>query len=115
MKWRKIVVLFLVASMFLSLISCIRQTALPQEEHTSEENSTVQEKYTTEDSTYPQKETMDDLNNPEDIQDSGPADIQKEGYVTSSFSWKNQYLLGISAALPRQIDLQKSPPCLFHS
>ena len=87
MKWRKIVVLFLVASMFLSLISCIRQTALPQEEHTSEENSTVQEKYTTEDSTYPQKETMDDLNNPEDIQDSGPADIQKEGYVTSSFSW----------------------------
>lgn len=91
MKWRKIVVLFLVASMVLSLISCIRQTALPQEEHTSEENSTVQEKYTTEDSTYPQKETMDDLNNPEDTQDSEPADIQKEGYVTSSFSWKNQF------------------------
>lgn len=91
MKWRKIVVLFWVASMFLSLISCTRQTALPQEEHTSEENSTVQEKYTTGDSTYPQKETMDDLNNPEDTQDSEPADIQKEGYVTSSFSWKNQF------------------------
>lgn len=91
MKWRKIVVLFLVAIMFLSLISCTRQTALPQEEHTSEGNSTVQEKYTTEDSTYPQKGTVDDLNNPEDTQDSEPADIQKEGYVTSSFSWKNQF------------------------
>lgn len=91
MKWRKIVVLFLVASMFLSLISCTRQTVLPQEEHTSEENSTVQEKYTTEDSTHSPKETVDDLNNPEDTQDSEPADIQKEGYVTSSFSWKNQF------------------------
>lgn len=91
MKWRKIVILFLVASMFLSLISCTRQTALPQEEHTSEENSTVQEKYTTEDSTYPQKETMDDFSNLEDTQDSEPADIQKEAYVTSSFSWKNQF------------------------
>lgn len=43
MQWRKIVVLFLVASMVLSLTSCTRQTSLLQEEHTSEENSTVQE------------------------------------------------------------------------
>ena len=91
MKLRNVVIVFSVASMFLSLISCTRQTALPQEEHTSEGNSTVQEKYTTEDSTYPQKGTVDDLNNPEDTQDSEPADIQKEGYVTSSFSWKNQF------------------------
>ena len=50
-----------------------------------------QKDFTTEDSTYPQKGTMDDLNNPEDTQDSEAADIQKEAYVTSSFSWKNQF------------------------
>ncbi len=43
MKLRKVVVLFLVASMILSLTSCTRQTAAPQVEHTSEENDTVQE------------------------------------------------------------------------
>ncbi len=75
MKWRKIVVLFLVASMVLSLTSCTRQTVLPQEEHTSEENSTVQEKYTTEDSTHSPKETVDDFSNPEDAQKSESADL----------------------------------------
>ncbi|MBS5137937.1 MAG: hypothetical protein KHY90_06090 [Clostridium sp.] len=43
MKLRKVVVLFLVASMVLSLTSCTRQTASPQVEHTSKENDTVQE------------------------------------------------------------------------
>ena len=75
MKWRKIVVLFLVASMVLSFTACTRQTALPQKEHTSEENSTVQEKYTTEDSTHSPKETVDDFSNPEDAQNSGSVNL----------------------------------------
>lgn len=49
MKLRKVVVLFLVASMVFSFMSCTRQTAAPQEEHTSEENDTVQENIMEED------------------------------------------------------------------
>lgn len=49
MKLRKVVVLFLVASMVLSFTACTRQTAAPQEEHTSEENDTVQENIMEED------------------------------------------------------------------
>ena len=51
MKLRKVVVLFLVASMILSLTSCTRQTATLQEEHTAEKNRIVQENVMKEDST----------------------------------------------------------------
>lgn len=62
-----------------------------EEKQTTMIGELEQKDFTTEDSTYPQKGTMDDLNNPEDTQDSEAADIQKEAYVTSSFSWKNQF------------------------
>lgn len=99
-KERNIAVVLLLTLILITLvILCLllvtnRLGALSQSE--KEKQATMieeleQKDFTTEDSTYPQKETMDDLNNPEDIQNSEPADIQKEGYVTSSFSWKNQF------------------------
>lgn len=62
-----------------------------EEKQTTMIEELEQKDFTTEDSTHHQKETMDDFSNLEDTQDSKPADIQKEGYVTSSFSWKNQF------------------------
>ena len=94
-KGRNIAVVLLLTLILITLvILCLllvtdRLGALGQSEE--EKQTTMieeleQKDFTTEDSTHFPKETMDDLNNPEDIQNSEPADIQKEGYVTSSFS-----------------------------
>lgn len=62
-----------------------------KEKQTSMMEALERKDFTTEDSTHFPKETVDDFSNLEDAQDSEPADIQKEAYVTSSFSWKNQF------------------------
>ncbi len=62
-----------------------------KEKQTSMMEALERKDFTTEDSTHFPKETVDDFSNLEDAQDSEPADIQKEVYVTSSFSWKNQF------------------------
>lgn len=76
MKQRKVVVLFLVASMVLSLTSCTRQTAAPQEEHISEENDTVQENMMEEDN-------VEEDQIPEES--SQRKDSQEESYIKDNF------------------------------
>lgn len=99
-KERNIAVVLLLTLILITLvILCLllitnRLGALGQSE--KEKQATMieeleREDFTTEDSTHSSKETVDDFSNPEDAQNSEPADIQKEVYVTSSFSWKNQF------------------------